>query len=83
MPTPATPGSTSDIADMARGAAELTRMTLRTCNPCGRCNKSARVVGFWSCRSRTDSVKSVGGRQCSKLQTGSKSSACPSSPAFC
>ena len=41
-------------------------------------NLFARVVVFVSCRSRTDGVKSVGGRQCSRLQIGSKNSACPS-----
>jgi len=32
----------------------------RKCNSCERCNKSARVVGFVSCRSKTESVKSLG-----------------------
>ena len=36
------------------------------------------MVDFLLCRSRTDGIKSVGGRRCSRLRTGSKSSACPS-----
>src|SRR5215471_17523068 len=43
-------------------------------------NRLARVLDFRSCRSRTDSANSVGGRRCSRLRTGSKSSACPSTP---
>ena len=43
---------------------------------CGHCNKSA-PRGRVSVGSTRDSVKSVGPR-CSKLPTGSKSSACPS-----
>jgi hypothetical protein len=49
----------------------------RTCDPSsGRYTGLARMVDFLSGRSRT--TKSVGGPRCSKLQNGSKSSACPS-----
>ena len=40
----------------------------------------AVVIDFAKCRSETDSVKSGGGRRCSRLHTGSKHSACPSTP---
>jgi hypothetical protein len=42
---------------------------------CGRSTNLTRVIDFVSCRSSTGTIKSVGGRQSSKLPIGAKSSA--------
>src|SRR3984885_9013957 len=54
----------------------------RTCDQLLRALILPRVVDFPWCRSGTDGINPVGGRRCSRLQIGSKNSACPSTRSF-